>query len=91
MVPPRHVCFSSTARTITNRTTASQGACRAYKSDSAARTIMKPTCILATDSHQSLLRSLKRVLEPEYEVTAMTDNVVSMIDAIRLKEDMDHG
>lgn len=43
---------------------------------------MKPTCVIATDNHQTLLRSLKRLLEPEYEVIAMTDNMVSMVEAI---------
>ena len=35
------------------------------------------------EGQQSLLRSLKNLLEPQFEVAAMTDNVLSLIDSIR--------
>ncbi len=38
---------------------------------------MIPTCIVAAREHV-LTRSLKRVLDPELEVVAMVDNVVSL-------------
>ena len=38
---------------------------------------MSPTCIVAAQEHV-LTRSLKRVLDPEFEVVAMVDNVVSL-------------
>ena len=36
-----------------------------------------------TEGQQTLLRSLKSLLEPHIEVAAMTDNVLSMIDSVR--------
>lgn len=45
---------------------------------------MKPTsaCVIVADRHPSLLSALKRLLEPRFEVIAMVDNIVSLIDAL---------
>jgi DNA-binding NarL/FixJ family response regulator len=43
---------------------------------------MKQTCVVLAEGQQSLLRSLKNLIEPRIEVVAMTDNVVSLIDSI---------
>jgi DNA-binding NarL/FixJ family response regulator len=40
------------------------------------------SCIVYVEGGQSLLRSLKQVLEPAYEVVAMVDNALSLVDAI---------
>ncbi len=42
---------------------------------------MTQTCIIAASSYE-LLRSLKRTLEPDLEVVAMVDNLVSWRDAM---------
>ena len=43
---------------------------------------MSPTCIVAAQEHV-LTRALKRVLDPEFEVVAMIDNVVSLDASIK--------
>ena len=47
---------------------------------------MKPSCVLMAIGKQGLLRSLKTLLEPHVEVSAMTDNILSMLDAIEVLE-----
>ncbi len=44
---------------------------------------MRKSCVLMAEGQQSLLRSMKTLLEPKIDVAAMTDNVLSMIDSIR--------
>lgn len=44
---------------------------------------MKISCIIMAEGQQTLLRSMKNLLEPQIEVAAMTDNVLSLIDSIR--------
>ncbi len=43
---------------------------------------MKASCVLMAAGNQNMLRSLKTLLEPHVEVSAMTDNVLSLIDAV---------
>lgn len=43
---------------------------------------MPVSCVLYVESKQSLLRSLKQMLEPAYEVVGMADNVLSLVDTI---------
>ena len=45
---------------------------------------MKPSCVLMTVGNQMMLRSLKTILEPQVEVSAMTDNILSLIDAVEV-------
>ncbi len=47
---------------------------------------MKATCVLMAVGNQTMLRSLKTLLEPHLEVSAMTDNVLSLIDAVEALE-----
>ncbi len=47
---------------------------------------MKATCVLMAVRKQRMLRSLKTLLEPHVEVSAMTDNVLSLIDAVEVLE-----
>ncbi len=47
---------------------------------------MKSTCVLMAVGNQTMLRSLKTLLEPHVEVSAMTDNVLSLIDAVEVLE-----
>jgi DNA-binding NarL/FixJ family response regulator len=42
---------------------------------------MKPACMILADRNQTVLRSLKNLLEPEFEVASMADNVLSLVDA----------
>ncbi len=51
-----------------------------------ARIAMKASCVLMTVGNQMMLRSLKTLLEPHIEVSAMTDNVLSLIDAVETLE-----
>ena len=44
---------------------------------------MRQSCVVLAEGQQSLLRSIKNLLEPRIEVAAMTDNVISLIDSIR--------
>ena len=44
---------------------------------------MRQSCVVLAEGQQSLLRSMKNLLEPRIEVAAMTDNVISLIDSIR--------
>jgi DNA-binding response OmpR family regulator len=46
---------------------------------------MAPTCVLAAGDHV-LMRSLKRVVDPDCEVVAMVDNTVSLMDSIQALE-----
>lgn len=43
---------------------------------------MPVSSVVYVGGKQSLLRSLKQVLEPSYEVVAMADNALSLVDAI---------
>ncbi|MEE8155325.1 MAG: response regulator [Phycisphaerales bacterium] len=43
---------------------------------------MKASCVLMAVGNQRMLRSLKMLLEPHVEISAMTDNVLSLIDAV---------
>jgi DNA-binding NarL/FixJ family response regulator len=43
---------------------------------------MMANCVIVAGRGQAMLRSLKRLLEPEFEVAAMPDNVLSMLDAL---------
>ena len=43
---------------------------------------MRPTCLIASSGHHALLRSLKALVEPECEVVAMADNLLSLLDAV---------
>ncbi len=47
---------------------------------------MKATCVLMAIGNQTMLRSLKTLLEPHVEVSAMTDNVLSLVDAVQALE-----
>ena len=47
---------------------------------------MKASCVLMAVGKQTMLRSLKTLLEPHVEVSAMTDNVLSLIDAVAALE-----
>ena len=47
---------------------------------------MKATCVLMAVGNQTMLRSLKTLLEPHVEVSAMTDNVLSLVDAVEALE-----
>ena len=47
---------------------------------------MKASCVLMAAGNQTMLRSLKTLLEPHVEVSAMTDNVLSLIDAVEALE-----
>ena len=47
---------------------------------------MKASCVLMATGKQTMLRSLKTLLDPHVEVSAMTDNVLSLIDAIEALE-----
>ena len=49
------------------------------KSECAA---MRKSCIIMAEAQQSLLRSLKNLLEPHLEISATTDNVLSLLDSI---------
>lgn len=40
------------------------------------------TCVILADRHPVLLRTLKNILEPEFEVVGMVDNAISLIDAL---------
>lgn len=42
----------------------------------------KPACVILASPHQMVLRSLKKLLEPEFEVVAMADNALSLMDAV---------
>ena len=44
---------------------------------------MRKCCVLMAEGQQSLLRSMKTLLEPQIEVAAMADNVLSLIDSVR--------
>jgi DNA-binding NarL/FixJ family response regulator len=44
---------------------------------------MRMSCVVLAEGHQSLLRSMKNLLEPKIEVVAMADNVLSLIDSIQ--------
>ena len=44
---------------------------------------MRKSCVVMAEGQQTLLKSIKNLLEPHVEVAAMTDNVLSMIDSIR--------
>ncbi len=46
---------------------------------------MKASCVLMA-GNQTMLRSLKSLLEPHVEVSAMTDNVLSLVDAVEALE-----
>ncbi len=46
---------------------------------------MKASCVLMA-GNQTMLRSLKNLLEPHVEVSAMTDNVLSLVDAVEALE-----
>ena len=46
---------------------------------------MEASCVLMA-GNQTMLRSLKNLLEPHVEVSAMTDNVLSLVDAIEALE-----
>ena len=52
----------------------------------APSTSMKATCVLMAVGNQTMLRSLKTLLEPHVEVSAMTDNVLSLVDAVEALE-----
>ena len=43
---------------------------------------MKASCVLMAVGNQTMLRNLKTLLEPHVEVSAMTDNVMSLVDAV---------
>lgn len=43
---------------------------------------MPVSSVVYVEGKQPLLRSLKQVLEPTYEVVAMADNALSLVDAI---------
>lgn len=43
---------------------------------------MRKSCIIMAEAQQSLLRSLKNLLEPHLEISATTDNVLSLLDSI---------
>ena len=47
---------------------------------------MEASCVLMAVGNQTMLRSLKTLLEPHVEVSAMTDNVLSLIDAVEVLE-----
>lgn len=47
---------------------------------------MKASCVLMAVGNQTMLRSLKTLLEPHVEISAMTDNVLSLIDAVEALE-----
>ncbi len=47
---------------------------------------MKASCVLMAVGNQTMLRSLKTLLEPHVEVSAMTDNVLSLIDSVEALE-----
>ncbi len=47
---------------------------------------MKASCVLMAVGNQKMLRSLKTLLEPHVEVSAMTDNVLSLIEAVEALE-----
>ena len=47
---------------------------------------MKASCVLMSVGNQAMLRSLKTLLEPHIEVSSMTDNVLSLIDAVEVLE-----
>ncbi len=47
---------------------------------------MKASCVLMAVGNQAMVRSLKSLLEPHIEVSAMTDNVLSLIDAVEALE-----
>lgn len=42
---------------------------------------MKKACVVLAHAQQTMLRSLKALLEPE-EVVAMADNALSLLDAV---------
>lgn len=39
-------------------------------------------CVIIADRHPAILRALKRILEPQFEVVGMVDNIISLIDAL---------
>ncbi len=43
---------------------------------------MKKACVVLANAQQTMLRSLKALLEPEFEVVAMADNALSLVDAV---------
>ncbi len=43
---------------------------------------MKKACVALAHAQQTMLRSLKALLEPEFEVVAMADNALSLADAV---------
>ena len=47
---------------------------------------MKASCVLMAVGNQTMLRSLTTLLEPHVEVSAMTDNVLSLVDAVEALE-----
>ncbi len=47
---------------------------------------MNASCVLMAVGNQMMLRSLKTLLEPHIEVSAMTDNILSLSDAVELLE-----
>lgn len=47
---------------------------------------MRKSCVVMAEGQQTMLRSMKSLLEPHIEVIAMTDNVISLIDSIRSLE-----
>ena len=47
---------------------------------------MKASCVLMAVGNPTMLRSLKTLVEPHVEVSAMTDNVLSLIDAVEALE-----
>jgi len=44
---------------------------------------MGTRCVVVAGRRPPMLLSLKRLLEPEFEVAAMADNVLSLLDAIK--------
>ena len=43
----------------------------------------RTACVVLAHPNPVMLRSLKRLVEPEFDVVAMADNSVSLLDAIR--------
>jgi DNA-binding NarL/FixJ family response regulator len=46
----------------------------------------QPSCVIVADRHPILLRTLKSLLEPEFEVIGMVDNAISLVDAMNACE-----
>jgi DNA-binding NarL/FixJ family response regulator len=43
------------------------------------------TSVAIADRHPAILSALKRILEPEFEVVVMADNLISLMDALRVQ------